>query len=81
MALLLLATGCDQKRTGRERISSGRSEVTDSAEVARSKAVISHRTLGLAYLEENNLEAAEAEFQQLIQLAPEESWHQLRAGS
>jgi tetratricopeptide (TPR) repeat protein len=73
MALLLLAAGCDLKRTGREGISSGRSEEPDSADVARSKAVISHRTLGLAYLEENNLEAAEAEFQQLIQLAPQEA--------
>ena len=35
--------------------------------------MITTRTLGLAYLEENNLPAAELAFQQLIDLAPKEA--------
>ena len=70
---LLLAVGCDLRRKGEEKSQAGSPLHADSAEVERSKAILSHRTLGLAYLEENNLEAAEAEFKQLIQLAPGEA--------
>jgi outer membrane protein assembly factor BamD (BamD/ComL family) len=38
-----------------------------------SRDILSSRTLGLAYLEENKLEEAEAEFLKLIDLAPEEA--------
>lgn len=38
-----------------------------------AKAIISARTLGLAFLEENRLEEAEAEFKKLIELAPQEA--------
>ncbi|MCH8217497.1 MAG: tetratricopeptide repeat protein, partial [Planctomycetes bacterium] len=36
----------------------------------RSRAILSHRNLGLAHLEENHLEAARAEFTQLIEALP-----------
>ncbi len=36
----------------------------------RTKAILSHRNLGLAHLEENQLEAAQAEFSQLIKALP-----------
>src|SRR5438477_819647 len=39
---------------------------------ADAGAVLTARTLGLAYLEDNRLEDAEAEFTKLIQLAPDE---------
>ena len=38
----------------------------------RAAEIISTRTVGLAYLEENRLPEAEAEFRKLIDLAPEE---------
>ena len=43
----------------------------DEKQLARDK--ITMRTLGLAYLEENKLEDAEAEFLKLIKLAPDEA--------
>ena len=43
----------------------------DEKQLARDK--ITMRTLGLAYLEENKLEEAEAEFLKLTDLAPEEA--------
>src|SRR6266566_454062 len=39
---------------------------------ADAGAILTARTLGLAYLEDNRLEDAEAEFKKLIQLAPDE---------
>ena len=39
----------------------------------RSENIITERTLGLAYLEENKLDEAEAEFLKLITLAPGEA--------
>ncbi|MEX2156820.1 MAG: FG-GAP-like repeat-containing protein [Gemmatimonadales bacterium] len=39
---------------------------------ADAGTILTARTLGLAYLDENRLEEAEAEFQKLIQLAPDE---------
>lgn len=39
----------------------------------RSREILSSRTLGLAYLEENKLKEAEEEFLKLIDLAPEEA--------
>lgn len=43
----------------------------DEKQLARDKITI--RTLGLAYMEENKLEEAEAEFLKLIEIAPEEA--------
>ena len=45
----------------------GCAQPTDSE---RSRAILSHRNLGLAHLEENHLEAARAEFAQLIEALP-----------
>jgi tetratricopeptide (TPR) repeat protein len=39
----------------------------------KSRDILSSRTLGLAYLEENKLSEAEAEFLKLIELAPDEA--------
>src|SRR5437763_9410422 len=55
--LAALAFGCHR---GREQNS------------ADAGAILTARTLGLAYLEDNRLEDAEAEFTKLIQLAPDE---------
>ncbi|MCI0693382.1 FG-GAP-like repeat-containing protein [candidate division KSB1 bacterium] len=57
-ALVFFSFGCEKKQTGDKR------KLTD---------VISARTLGLAYLEENKLNEAEAEFRKLIDLAPNEA--------
>lgn len=39
----------------------------------KSLDMITVRTLGLAYLEENNLEEAEEKFRELIEIAPDEA--------
>jgi tetratricopeptide (TPR) repeat protein len=57
-AILLLALGCEKKQVEDKR---------------RLTEIISARTLGLAYLEENKLSEAEAEFLKLTQLAPKEA--------
>lgn len=54
-SLTLLGNGCEKER------------VEDSQKI---KEMITHRNLGLAYLEENKLSEAEAEFLQLIRVAP-----------
>jgi len=54
---ILLFTGCEKKQADDKR---------------RLTEMISARTLGLAYLEENRLNEAEAEFRKLIELAPKE---------
>ncbi len=40
---------------------------------SKSEAILTARTMGLAFLEENKLEEAEAEFKKLVSLAPEEA--------
>jgi len=57
-ALAFSFTGCEKKQTG-----------------AKPKTInlLTSRTLGLAYLEENKLSEAEAEFRKLIALAPAEA--------
>jgi len=57
LALVFLLTGCEKKHADDKR------KLTE---------MISARTLGLAYLEENRLNEAEAEFRKLIELAPKE---------
>ena len=69
----LLTGGCDRKRDNSQSTESKEELAYDSADIKKSKAIISSRTLGLAYLEENRLEEAEAEFLKLIELAPEEA--------
>ena len=69
----LMITGCDRKKNRSHSLETKEELTYDSAEVERSKSIISSRTLGLAYLEDNRLEEAEAEFLKLIQLAPEEA--------
>ncbi len=54
----LLVTGC-------------RTEPRDPTEVAAE--IVTARTVGLAFLEENRLEEAEAEFAKLVDLAPDEA--------
>jgi tetratricopeptide (TPR) repeat protein len=56
LTLLALAAACGGER----------------APEASLRALITSRTLGLAYLEENRLEEAEQEFQRLTELAPDE---------
>jgi Tfp pilus assembly protein PilF len=57
-AMFLLTPGCEKK------------QVEDKRTLTE---IISARTLGLAYLEENKLSEAEAEFLKLTQLAPKEA--------
>jgi Tfp pilus assembly protein PilF len=57
LALVALIVGCQKRRE------------QGSADAG---AILTARTLGLAYLEDNRLEDAEAEFRKLIQLAPNE---------
>ncbi len=54
----LLTVACDSKKT---------------IDKQTSRDILSSRTLGLAYLEENKLNEAEAEFLKLIDLAPDEA--------
>ncbi len=54
----LLIASCDSKKP---------------ADKQTSRDILSSRTLGLAYLEENKLNEAEAEFLKLIDLAPDEA--------
>lgn len=72
-AALLVVTGCNMKRGNENEKRTGEALDQDSVEAERSREIISSRTLGLAYLEENKLEDAETEFKKLIQLAPTEA--------
>ena len=73
-------TNCDSKKGKEgERSDIGQNDTTHqqipkrTPEEQRSIDAISARTMGLAYLEENKLEDAEAEFLKLIELAPGEA--------
>ncbi len=57
-----MLTNCGKKERSREAVSA-----------EKSSEVISARTLGLAYLEENKLEEADEQFKKLIELAPGEA--------
>lgn len=59
----LILTQCTGKKTGKDRI-------TDQSKTGE---ILKARTMGLAYLEENELEKAEAEFLKLVSLAPSEA--------
>ncbi len=71
--ILFITAGCDRQRNKSATAEKTEDLAYDSAEVERSKSIISSRTLGLAYLEDNRLEEAETEFLKLIELAPEEA--------
>ncbi|MCD4735554.1 MAG: tetratricopeptide repeat protein, partial [Bacteroidales bacterium] len=64
---------------GRKKRDDQREKIIETKEerkpdtLIRSENIITARTLGLAYLEDNKLDEAEAEFLQLITLAPEEA--------
>ena len=58
LAFAILATGCGREPRDLEQIA------TD---------IVSARTVGLAFLEENRLDEAEAEFAKLVDLAPNEA--------
>lgn len=58
LVLAIAATGCGSRKESGS---------------ARPEDLISLRSLGLAYLEENKLEEAERQFMQLIELAPDEA--------
>lgn len=76
LALILnqfITAGCDRQKNKSHSAETTEDLTYDSAEVERSKLIISSRTLGLAYLEDNRLEEAESEFLKLIELAPEEA--------
>ncbi|MBR9998571.1 MAG: VCBS repeat-containing protein, partial [Cyclobacteriaceae bacterium] len=70
---VLFAGGCRTRQDEKKPGDPGKVVETDSTGIRQSREIISSRTLGLAYLEENKLEEAEREFQKLIQLAPEEA--------
>jgi len=70
---VFLMGGCDIRRNDKKTDDAGEQAAVDSSEIIRSRAVLRSRTLGLAYLEENKLEEAEAEFKKLIELAPAEA--------
>ena len=69
----LILTSCDRNRKREDTAGSADQTAYDSTAIQKSKDIISHRTLGLAHLEENQLEEAESEFLQLIELAPDEA--------
>ncbi|MDZ7607745.1 MAG: FG-GAP-like repeat-containing protein [Cyclobacteriaceae bacterium] len=54
---------------GREKKAEKESSETKNS----TAAAVSHKSVGLAYLEENNLEKAEEQFLQLIQITPEDA--------
>ena len=60
-------TGDKNKKTGQTAVPSE----TESKQI--DEDIVRARTMGLAYLEEGDLEAAETEFQKLIELAPQEA--------
>jgi tetratricopeptide (TPR) repeat protein len=65
--LVTLAFSCQTDRNGRSN------READRGSQAISEQIITARTMGLAFLEENKLEEAEAQFLELIELAPEEA--------
>ena len=71
--LLLAAGGCKMKKENDREDDTMNQVFLDSGEVEKSREMISTRSLGLAYLEENKLDEAEIEFKKLIQLAPDEA--------
>ncbi|MFC2124068.1 FG-GAP-like repeat-containing protein [Bacteroidota bacterium] len=80
ISIILILTGCDPKKRDERDSSIMDSKDTTKQQVIqrtpeeqRSIDAISARTMGLAYLEENKLEDAEAEFLKLVALAPEEA--------
>ncbi len=74
LAFSFLFYHCGRKRSDdkREKIIETK-EGRKSDTLLRAGNIITARTLGLAYLEENKLDKAEAEFLKLITLAPEEA--------
>ncbi|MCK4750380.1 MAG: VCBS repeat-containing protein, partial [Bacteroidales bacterium] len=70
---MLLVTGCGSRSGDKQKEEKTDQFAADSVNIEKSRAILSSKTLGLAYLEENELEKAEAEFKQLIRLAPEEA--------
>ncbi|MEN8229562.1 MAG: FG-GAP-like repeat-containing protein [Bacteroidota bacterium] len=69
LAGILLITGCDSRPSDKQQ----HQFEADTLAIETSRALLSCQTLGLAYLEENELEKAETEFLKLIQLAPGEA--------
>ncbi|HLF34149.1 MAG TPA: FG-GAP-like repeat-containing protein, partial [Cyclobacteriaceae bacterium] len=69
-AALALWPGC--KKHGDDKAVEEKTTLTPE-ERSIVQEILSARTLGLAYLEENNLEKAEEEFLKLIRLAPDEA--------
>ncbi|MEN8116589.1 MAG: FG-GAP-like repeat-containing protein [Bacteroidota bacterium] len=66
LILLAIISGCNSKKSGNKP-----DQGADSDQVQDSKTTA--RTLGLAYLEENKLDEAEAQFIKLTELAPDEA--------
>jgi len=73
LAGMYLLTGCTSGSGDKVPVKEREQVEADGAEIEKSRAIMSCMTLGLAYLEENDLEKAEAEFNRLILLAPEEA--------
>jgi len=73
LAGMYLLTGCTSGSGDKVLVKEREQVEADGAEIEKSRAIMSCMTLGLAYLEENDLEKAEAEFNRLILLAPEEA--------
>lgn len=68
--VLALCPGC--KKQVEDKTGENKTALTPE-ERSTAQEILSARTLGLAYLEENNLEKAEEEFLKLIRLAPDEA--------
>lgn len=68
----IMAASCNQKKKSQEKETS---QLNDEPSPTNNKEaqIVSARSLGLAYLEENNLEEAEKQFKVLIELAPEDA--------
>ena len=70
---IIIISGCDTRQKNEKKEAKKDLKKTDSVEIEKSREILTSRTLGLAYLEENKLEEAEAEFKKLIRLAPGEA--------
>jgi len=67
-----LLPACRRGKESPGRIQEAETQVK-SIDTAKAEKVLTARTMGLAHLEENNLEEAEKEFRQLTELAPDEA--------
>lgn len=73
ISLSALVLSCGKKSGKESEAEKSSAQQENTANAGRSREILSHRTLGLAYLEENKLPEAEGEFKKLIELSPDEA--------